>query len=186
MMRAPSNILQSLLAKLPVGFALGRRGGVLDTLLQTVAVELSDAEASAARLMDEIDPRRAVALLPDFERVLGPDPCGRDLVPMTLEERQRLAHQRWTARGGQSFPYMLSIADRLGLAVGMKDFWPTRAGRARAGQRLRPEGSQFTWLIVFPPEASTQAALFTLCELRRIGPAHMQLAVMPPSYLAIG
>lgn len=185
MMRAPSNVLQSLLAKLPVGFALGKRGGVLDTLLRTVAVEISDAEASAASLMDEIDPRRAVALLPDFERVLGPDPCGRDLVPMTLEERQQLAYQRWTARGGQSIPYMLSVAGKLDLTVTIKDFWPTRADRARAGQRLRPEGSQFTWLVVFPEGSPTQATLFALCELRRIGPAHMHLAVMPPSYLAL-
>ncbi|MFC3074700.1 YmfQ family protein [Shinella pollutisoli] len=150
MARDLRTISQSLIRKLPTGFALGRRDGVLDTVLGAAGGLLHDAEGAAERMMDEIDPRTAKALLPDFERVLGPDPCGRDRQTLTIEQRQRLAHQRWTARGGQSIPYMVETASRLGSAITIDEFWPSRAGSMRAGQRLRPEGSQFVWRVNLP------------------------------------
>ncbi len=188
MARSVQTVLQSLIKKLPTGFALGRRGQVLDTVLLAVATLLQDAEASAERLMEEIDPRTANALLPDFERVLGPDPCGRDRGNLTIEQRQRLAHQRWTARGGQSIPYMVETARKLGVEVTIDEFWPSRAGVLHAGQRLRPEGCQFVWRVNIPglitvvkfragashaghPLGSFQLSSIE-CELRRIKPAH--------------
>jgi uncharacterized protein YmfQ (DUF2313 family) len=87
-MRPQSSILASLIAKLPRGWALGKRGGVLDAVLDSIARALVEAEADAEKMMDEIDPRTANALLPDFERLLGPDPCGRDLGNQTVEQRQ--------------------------------------------------------------------------------------------------
>lgn len=171
MARALQTVLQSLVKKLPTGFALGRRGQVLDTLLGSAAVLLHDAEASAERLMDEIDPRTAVDLLPDFERCLGPDPCGRDLAATTIEQRQKLAHQRWTAFGGQSIPYLSGVAAKLGVTISIEEFWPSRANVLRAGQRLRPEGSQFVWRVYVPAAGSFEVAAVE-CELRRIKPAH--------------
>lgn len=70
MTRPQSTILASLIGKLPRGFALGKRGGVLDAVLDSIAKVFVQAEADAEKLMDEIDPRTANALLPDFERVL--------------------------------------------------------------------------------------------------------------------
>lgn len=188
MPRSVQAVLQSLIRKLPTGFALAQRGQVLDTVLLAVATLLQDAEASAERLMEEIDPRTANALLQDFERVLGPDPCGRDQGNRTVEQRQKLAHQRWTARGGQSIPYMIETARKLGVEVTIEEFWPSRAGILRAGHRLRPEGSQFVWRVNIPglmtvikfragvSRAGHRLGTFELssieCELRRVKPAH--------------
>ncbi len=191
MARTALNILQSLIAKLPNGFAMGFRGGILDALLGGAAREIEIVEQAAEAVMLEIDPRTANYFLPDFERVLGSDPCGRDLDPLSVEQRQRLAHQRWTATGGQAIPYMVSIAGKLGVSVTVEEFWPSKAGRLRAGQRLRPEGSQFVWRVNIPglitvvnfragvSRAGNRLGSFTLssieCELRRIKPAHTEI-----------
>ncbi|MBB4956243.1 uncharacterized protein YmfQ (DUF2313 family) [Agrobacterium vitis] len=188
MHRTSSNVFQSLRNKLASGFALAARDGVMDVILSAFAAGIADAEASAEALMNETDPRQANQLLSDFERCLGPDPCGRGLGQLTVEQRQKLAYQRWTARGGQSIPYFLSVAKALGVEITIEEFWPSRAGVLRAGQRLRPEGSQFIWRVHIPglvsvvkfrtgvSRAAQRLGSFEVsaieCELRRIKPAH--------------
>lgn len=188
MARNASTILQSLINKLPSGWALGLRGGVLDAVLEAFAYVIADAEQGAEDLMRETDPRQASALLPDFERCLGPDPCGRDLDGLSVEQRRKLAHQRWTAYGGQSIPYMIETAAKLGATVTVEEFWPSKAGFLRAGQRLRPQGCQFVWRVNIPglvsvisfragvSRAGHRLGTFEIssieCELRRIKPAH--------------
>lgn len=188
MARSVSTIVQSLVSKLPNGWALGLRGGVLDAVLEAVAVLIADVEQGAENLMRETDPRQSNLLLPDFERCLGPDPCGRDLDGLTVEQRQKLAHQRWTAYGGQSIPYMIETAAKLGATVTVEEFWPSKAGFLRAGQRLRPQGCQYVWRINVPglvsvvkfragvSRAGHRLGAFEIssieCELRRIKPAH--------------
>lgn len=188
MTRTVGTILQSLLGKLPVGWAYGKRGGVLDTLLTGVAEVVGDAEASAAALMDEVDPRNAERLIEDYERVLGPDRCGRDLGDLTLSQRQALAHQRWTAAGGQHIGYLIETAAKVGEDVEVFEFWSSRAGAFRAGRRLIGDGAQFDFLVRLPVDgfvtkfrtgvgrAGQRLGTFNLsaseCEIRRIRPAH--------------
>lgn len=190
MSRSQASILQSLIGKLPRGFALGNRGGVLDTILDAIAKLLVTSENDAEQLMAEIDPRTANALLPDFERVLGPDPCGRDLGNQSLQQRQRRAHQRWIAQGGASIPYFIKLAESLGHVIEIEEFWPSKAGVLLAGQPLIAEGEQFTWRIKLQLisewlfRAGVNQAGQPLggieisdleCELRRLKPAHTQL-----------
>jgi len=191
MARSFSTILSSIIGKVAPGWALGYRDGLLDIVLASVAERIGDAEADAEALMAETDPRSAVNLLADFERVLGPDPCGRDLNALSISERQRLAHQRWTATGGQSIPYMVSVAEKLGVSVTIEEFWPSKAGGLRAGQRLRPDGSQFVYRVNIPglitvvkfragaSVAGNRLGDFKIsdieCELRRIRPAHTDI-----------
>lgn len=187
MSRLASTILQSLIGKLPPGWVLAKRGGILDAVLEAFATPIADAEADAELLMDEVDPRLAVRLLPDFERALGADRCGRDLGALTIEQRQRLAHQRWTARGGASIPYFVQVAARLGVTIEIEEFWPSRVGVLRAGQALIADGEQFSWRVklalisqwVFRAGQNTAgeplggyALADVECELRRLKPAH--------------
>lgn len=187
MSRTEDQILKSMTGKITPGFALGKRGSILDGLLRATAHLLVEVERSAEAMMNEIDPRTAVHLLPDFERVLGPDKCGRDLDNPTLKQRQRVAHQRWTAMGGQSIPYLIGVAEKLGYTIEIEEFWPSRAGVLRAGQRLVPEGEQFCWRVKLAlnghenfvaggSQASDPLGQFFLtgieCELRRIAHSH--------------
>ncbi|PCI03842.1 MAG: hypothetical protein COB78_05655 [Hyphomicrobiales bacterium] len=187
MTRKTETILASLVGKLHPGFALGKRGGVLDTILKSFASALARFELDAAAMMDEFDPRTSRELLTDFERVLGPDFCGRDLDNPTLATRQKLTHQRWTAMGGQSIPYLLSIASQLGYEIEIEEFWPSKTGRLRTGQRLIPDGEQFVWRVKLAlngfenfktgaSQAGDPLGQFILsgieCELRRIAHAH--------------
>ncbi|AJY46475.1 putative phage tail protein [Martelella endophytica] len=149
-MRRIADIVRSLRAHWPLGFARPRAGGFMDALFAAFAGEIQEGERVAAAMMDEIDPRTADACLADFERVLGPDPAKRDLQLAGIDERRRLAHQRWTAKGGQSVPYFLGIGEVLNLDITITEFWPSRAGVLRAGTPLIAEGEQFTWLVSMP------------------------------------
>lgn len=190
MSRTNDVITQSLIAKLPPGFALAKRGGVIDAIYSGFARSLSEGEEAAERLVNEIDPRAANYLLHDFERVLGADPCGRDFNVSTTAQRQRRAHQRWTATGGQSIPYFIEIARNLGVDIRIEEFWPSIANDMVAGTPLIPEGEQFIWRVklklakpVFFISGSSEAwerlydfALSDVeCVLRRLKPAHTTL-----------
>ena len=190
MSRTPADIRQSLIAKLPPGFALAKRGGVIDAIYSGFARSMAEGEEAAERLVNEIDPRAANYLLHDFERVLGAAPCGRDFNVSTTAQRQRRAHQRWTATGGQSIPYFIEIARNLGVDIRIEEFWPSIANDMVAGDYLVPEGDQFIWrvhlklvdpvfFIAGNAEAFERLYDFSIndveCVLRRLKPAHTTL-----------
>ena len=68
-------------------------------------------------MLFEVDPRTAVKFLADFERVLGPDPLGRDQVRLDLGRRQALAAQRWAFTGGCSPGFYIALAALVGAAI---------------------------------------------------------------------
>ena len=198
-MRNIATITQSLIAKLLVGWGYGQRGGNLDTVLEGAATAIGDAEAAAEDMAAQIDPRNARELLTDFERVLGPDPCGRDLNELTLSERQQLAHQRWTALGGQSIPYLIDTAAKVGEPVEIIEYWPTKAGGMRCGDALIADGEQFLFKVRLSTDtavslfragkscAGDRLGIFKIsaaeCELRRIKPAHTDIVFEYTQYL---
>jgi uncharacterized protein YmfQ (DUF2313 family) len=191
MARLVPTILRSVVAKLPTGFALGRRDGVIDIALEGAITPVVDIEAGAEAMMVETDPRSADNFLADFERVLGPDPCGRDAGGLSVGDRRRLAHQRWTATGGQSIPYLVGLAAKLGVSITIEEFWPSRAGVLRAGQPVRAEGCQFVFRVHIPglvtvinfkagvSRAGQKLGSFQIssieCDIRRLKPAHTQV-----------
>jgi len=190
MSRAASTIQQSIRTKWPKGYAAPRECGVMDALYGGFGAALADGESQTEKLFVEIHPREAEALLTDFERVLGPDPCGRDKQEQSLTQRQRRAHQRWIATGGQSIPYFIEIARNLGSEIEVEEFWPSVANSMVSGDALIPEGEQFVWLVklkLINPDwfitGRNEAwdSLFTFensdieCVLRRLKPAHTTL-----------
>lgn len=114
--------LAQLQALLPSGAAWPREeGSVLTNLLLGLADELARLDERAQDLLDEADPRTALELLIDWERVTGlPDPCvGID--PSTEQRRQSLL-QKLTALGGQSPAYYIAAAAALGFAITIDEF----------------------------------------------------------------
>jgi uncharacterized protein YmfQ (DUF2313 family) len=201
MARALDTITRSILGHMHVGWAIGKRGGVLDAVLSGAAILLQDLEADAEAMADEIDPRNARKLLSDFERVLGPDPCGRDLTQPSIAERQALAYQRWTAFGGQDIPYFMRIAAALGADVEIREYWPSKAGALVAGEALIGDGEQFlfsvhletgetTYFRAGESMATDRLGTFDLspveCELRRIRPFHTTIVFSYHQTLMLG
>lgn len=107
--------LQQLLAMLPPGPAWPRQPGtVLYAQLENFADELARINLRIADLINEADPRTALDLLDDWERVAGlPDPCvtADDL---TTERRQIALTSKLIMQGGQSRRYFIDMAAALG------------------------------------------------------------------------
>lgn len=94
---------------------IGAEGNALDAAL-----------SSAIGLLREADPRMAVLLLSDWERVTGlPDACLAGAAQSTAERRAAVV-TRITALGGQSKAYFIALAERLGYTVTISEFRPYR------------------------------------------------------------
>lgn len=192
MSRSADQVLDEMLALLPPGWAWPRgTDSLLAAVLTPMATGIAELEAAAEAAMDEIDPRTSVAFLPDIERTLGVDPCGRDLVALPLGERRRIAQARWTARGGASRGYFYALAAAAGTPITITEPVLSRAGRMRAGDRLISGAEAFVWRVTLPLgqwsvfRAGASAAgnrLYAFvpsdleCEIRRRKPAHTEAA----------
>ncbi|HEV2556798.1 MAG TPA: putative phage tail protein [Bosea sp. (in: a-proteobacteria)] len=195
MSRSPDQVQADLLAHAPQGWvwphlAPNAPDSTFETLFKPLAQGLAAVEATAEAMMEEIDPRTATLLLPDFERVLGPDPCGRDPSTMSLEQRRQLAHQRWTARGGASIPYFVALAAKRGVAITISENRVSYAGEMVCGDEIVEPPEQFIWTVHLALIGETlfeagagQAGdrLYDLilsdveCDIRRVKPAHTEV-----------
>lgn len=118
---------QQLQALLPQGHAWSRApDAILTCILDAGAVLLAGADFRSGQLAAELDPRTAVELLIDWERVVGlPDPYfSEDVSTLTLIERQFDVHAKLTMIGGQSDAYFTSIAPRLGYEITIGEYTP--------------------------------------------------------------
>lgn len=188
--RTTDEILAELLALLPIGWAWTRApDSVLALLLRPIAEELARFETSAEAMLPQVDPRFALALLPDYERVLGPDPCGRDLVDVAggLDDRRRSAHQRWIASGFQTPAYFVALAAALGVPATVTEADVSVLGVLECGMELTPADDRFIWLVTLPEARVIEPELGVLecggflgeivpslveCVIRRLAPAH--------------
>jgi uncharacterized protein YmfQ (DUF2313 family) len=126
-----------------------------------ISDEFARVDRRARDLVEEWFPNTATECLPDWERVLGlPDAAFG--ASATLAARRVAAETKYTARGGNSPAYYLSIAARMGfsaaydnvatytwrLAVNMAASGSTyplvetdfRSGASRAGERVHFRG----------------------------------------------
>lgn len=167
-------------------------GSVFDRLLIAFADEFARVDVRALALIEEADPRSALELLPDWERVAAlPDACTG--APDNVGERQVALHQKLTRTGAQNAAAFIEIAARVGYAISIEEHRPARMGM-RLGERLNGPLWTFTWTVHVRPfdgylEESTfiaQArigdrlgvrlrgfgALNVECLIRRAAPAH--------------
>ncbi|WP_424140253.1 YmfQ family protein [Roseomonas chloroacetimidivorans] len=140
-------------------------------------------------LLTDAFPGTAYELLPEWEASLGlPDPCAGP--SPSLQQRRAQVVARLTATGGQSVPYFIEVAAKLGYGISVKEYAPARVGLLRAGDRLYGAAWAHAWAIqapettVTPFRAGQSAAGERLrtfgndvleCQLRSLAPAHTVL-----------
>lgn len=194
--RPADGALRDLVAEAPRGWVwphvmAGNERSLFEALFQPLAEGIADLEAIAAAMLEEIDPRTASLMLPDFERVLGPDPCGRDPSAMSLEQRRQLAHQRWTQRGGASVQFFLALAAKRGVTIRIVENRVSVTDTAQCGDELIQSPEQFAWTVELTLMGETVARvddaecgdlLYDIilsdveCDIRRAKPAHTDVA----------
>jgi uncharacterized protein YmfQ (DUF2313 family) len=157
MARSTDEVLDELLAIAPPGALSPDRDGYWATHLLPLADALSTAEQRYDGMFPQVDPRNATDFLADFERVLGPDPLGRDQTALTLAARQQLAFQRWTFNGGCSLNFYVGLAASLGVGISIQTFQDSRCGDAECGDILAPEADALTWQITMPASLVNEA-----------------------------
>jgi uncharacterized protein YmfQ (DUF2313 family) len=173
----------------PGGWALPRDPGSWWGMMISPMAAIWDAEqANMESLGAQVDPRKAVELLPAWQQMLGPDPCGRDLTATTLLQLQQLTYQRYTSRGGQSIPYFVGLAAAVGEAISIREGTWFRFGQKRFGVGcFSAAGNQFNWRVTLPqtlliprrfgarrfpdPFGSAQPSL-SQCPITHACPAH--------------
>ena len=141
-----------LAALLPRGRAWPREdGSMLIRLMQAEAEELARIDGRVSDLVEELDPRTALELLDEWERVAGlPDVC--IAAPDSIAERRAAVQARITGLGGQTRDYFIDLAAEVGFAITIDEFQPFRAG-SRAGDPLYGEDWAHTWRVNVQPPA---------------------------------
>lgn len=177
---------QQLAALLPPGLALmAEDGSELATLLAALAAKLADADARAQLLLQESDPRRAVALLPEWEASLGlPDAC--TVGEQTLLARQQAVVAKLTDAGGARAPRFLQLAARLGYPGATITRYRYHHCEMSCEEPLQDIGWRHTWALILPAgtrvvEATTESGAeeplrtwgdtMIECVIRRESPA---------------
>lgn len=128
-------------------------GGTMARLLEGLAVEFSRVDARSSDLVDEADPRTALELLTDWERVAGlPDACTG--APEDTAERQIALHQKLTGIGTQSRNGYIELAARIGYQAEIEEHVPARVGM-RAGQPANGPDWAFAWTVHIQPAEGT-------------------------------
>lgn len=144
-----------LAALLPQGAAWPREpDALLQKLLGGLAEELARVDGRAAAVIEESDPRTALELLTDWERVAGlPDGC----VPVTgsVRERQLAVAAKIAGLGGQSRAFFIQLAASLGYSVEIEEFGPSRVG-VRSGFRCFGSEWAHVWRMNIVPDDDDQ------------------------------
>lgn len=123
--------------------------GATAGLLLAFAGELARVDLRALDLLDEMDPRTALELLPDWERVAAlPDTCTGE--PDNVLERQVALHQKLTTIGAQNRAAFVEIARKVGYEITIEEHRPARIGMLLGGGLNAPAWT-FVWTIHIRP-----------------------------------
>ncbi|WP_297492484.1 putative phage tail protein [Acidocella sp.] len=140
----------------PLGFMLPRDATGWAVWLTPLAVEISIFEMLLDEMLAEVDPGTAQYLLTDYERVLGPDPYGRDAGTLTIGQRQVLAHSRWTGRYGARPVDFVALAADFGVTITVTEFEALETDFF-AGAECSDHPIDFTWQVNLPAAAMEYA-----------------------------
>lgn len=104
---------------------------------------LDEAQASSERLLENVFPGTAHALLKDWERVLGIQAEG----DAPIKARRGTVLKKLREIGGISRQYFISLAESLGWTVTIDELLPFMAGWNRAGDRVYEDEVRWIWRV---------------------------------------
>ncbi|MCP1289811.1 DUF2313 domain-containing protein [Chromobacterium sp. S0633] len=134
---------------LPPGPAWARDNAELAAFVKVAARRLAAVDAAVGQLLDEGNPYKALAMLPDWEADFGlPDSCSA--ATPTLAERRASLVARLTDAGGVRIPRFVQIAQALGY-----EGVTTRRHRAHTceftcEEPINSEDWRFVWTLLVP------------------------------------
>jgi uncharacterized protein YmfQ (DUF2313 family) len=139
---------------LPAGPAWDLDGSSAEQFLDAWAEEFFRAQARAAALITEADPRSTFDLLPDYERIFGlPTDCMIG-VDQTLAQRRNALLAQMTSIGGQSRQYFIDLAAAAGFVITITEFKPFSVGGTVDDVLWGPDWA-YAWQVNAPPETVT-------------------------------
>lgn len=139
----------------PPGLAWPKRiDSVARKVLDGLAGRPAELQVRLRELLAETDPRTALELLPDFERLLDlPGDCAAGVV-QTLLERRVAVVQKLAALRGATPAELVAVGSALGFEVQVLEYRPFVAG-SHAGDVLSNSGWLYTVTVRAPVAAGT-------------------------------
>ena len=185
--RTDADMTAAVQALMPQGVVWPRQDGTDQwRVLSGIARSANRLRARARALLVDAFPPTAFHLLPEWEATLGlPDPCAGPAP--SLQERRAQVTARLAGEGGQSVPFLIAHAGRLGYEIAIREFAPSRLGRMRLGDRMQDSPWAHALAVEAPPESPVvfrmgQSLLgerfrtwgneVLECEIRAVAPGH--------------
>lgn len=188
-----ADYLTQLKALLPCGLVWTRMvGGRMHQLLSGLAGEFARVDQRLIDLREEADPRTAVELLPEWERLAGlPDACDVQ-ADSSIGYRRAVLIAKLLATGGASRPYFLGLAAALGYPDATIDdrFRPLTCN-SNCNDSLWSVADRFVWKInlpgdggIFPMNCNDSCNDYLRvvigdfaieCRISKVAPAHTVL-----------
>jgi uncharacterized protein YmfQ (DUF2313 family) len=151
----------------------------LAKFLEAIGEEWARVHNRGRTLVDEMDPRTAVELLPDWERLLGlPDPCVPPASqPTTISDRQEAAYAALISAGGQTADYFVEVAAALGITITIDEtpYPPFLVQVDTVESPVNPAEAIFIWRVDAPASTPTAKRDQLECLFDRRKPAHTQV-----------
>jgi uncharacterized protein YmfQ (DUF2313 family) len=124
-------------------------------MLDAWAQEFARIDARIDALIEEADPRTAIELLPDWERLFGlPDECYPE--SSTIAARRGRLLQKIAFQGGQSPQFFIDLLAALGYqGVTITEFKPFKAN-SKCNAALNQGGWRFAWRVNVPSTSTAK------------------------------
>jgi uncharacterized protein YmfQ (DUF2313 family) len=167
MARTPEQFLDQMLQLPPPGIAVTRR---LDSNFAAFMLAFSDSLARLDQrvddLMNEIDPRTTLELLPEWERFAKlPDPCVGPMPTLALRRAQILARivQPRLTRARQSRAAIIALAASLGYTIAIEEPQPFTCDSS-CDDAIMNEPWAFAWYVHAPAQTIFEFTCDSTCD----------------------
>jgi len=185
--RTDADMTAAAQALMPQGVVWPRQEGTDQwKVLSGIARTANRLRARARALLIDAFPSTALQSLSEWEATLGlPDPCAG--TAPSLQARRAQVTARLAGEGGQSVPFLISHAARLGYEITIREFAPSRLGHMRLGDRMQNAAWAHAFAVEAPPESPVVFRLgqsllgerfrswgneVLECEIRAVAPGH--------------